>query len=289
MTLRHLEIFLAVCRFMSMTKAADSLHMTQPAVSKAIAELEVFYHKTLFDRIGRRLYLTEAGSALQNYASGILSRYEESVTYLRDGSSFQSCRLSVNVTAAETILADLCLMLQKEIPDLNLKLSVDNAAAIERQLRSNECDIAILDRREDLMFESVPLYRESVCFAASDQIFDGSALTEEQLLSHRLLLREPGSGTRACVEGWLQKISFPAGQIWQCTSDEVILEMAEKGLGIAVLPESYLSRHASRTHPVSAGDEPFVRRFYLVHLRSKYLNQSTLQCIRLIEQFCSGL
>ena len=84
MTLRHLEIFSAVCAQGSFTRAAEKLNMAQPAVSLAIRELEVFYNVRLFQRMNRRVYLTEAGSTLRQYADTVLSQMRESVEVLRE-------------------------------------------------------------------------------------------------------------------------------------------------------------------------------------------------------------
>ena len=83
MTLRHLEIFSAVCAQESFTRAAEQLNMAQPAVSLAIRELEVFYNVRLFERMNRRVYLTEAGRTLRQYADTVLSQFQESVEILR--------------------------------------------------------------------------------------------------------------------------------------------------------------------------------------------------------------
>ena len=84
MTLRHLEIFSAVCAQESFTRAAEKLNMAQPAVSLAIRELEVFYNVRLFERMNRRVYLTEAGRTLRQYADTVLSQFQESVEVLRE-------------------------------------------------------------------------------------------------------------------------------------------------------------------------------------------------------------
>lgn len=288
MTLRHLEIFLTVCRTMSMTKAAEQLNMSQPAVSKAIAELEDFYHAVLFDRIGRRICLSEAGTALKNYADTILSQYDESIAFLRDGSAFQNCRLGVNVTVGETILSDLCLYIEKEVPGIRLRVNVHNSAVIEQQLRDNDCDIAIIDRHDDPAFAAVPLYKENLVFAAASRLIPQSHILREDLGRYRLLLREAGSGNRSCIDPWLQKVSFPSSRIWESSSDEALLNMAEAALGIAVLPQSFLAAHRTNAvHTVAVGGEPFVRRFYLLSMNGKYLNQNTRQCMKAIADFCS--
>ena len=84
MTLRHLEIFRAVCARESITLAAEHLNMTQPAVSLAVKELEAFYGVQLLERMNRRIYITDAGRSLLQYADAVLSQFEESVRVLRD-------------------------------------------------------------------------------------------------------------------------------------------------------------------------------------------------------------
>lgn len=277
MTLRHLEIFLAVCRSLSMTEAAQQLNMSQPAVSKAVRELEDFYHVSLFDRVSRKLFLTSEGETLMNYASTILSQYEESVVCLRDASVFRTCRLSVNVSVAETRLDQICQEIMKEIPDIDLRITVNNSAVIGEMLHGNECDLAVIDRRDDPMLESIPLFEEELVLTASDSYWSKDTITAEEVLSVRLLLREAGSGNRSCIDPWLREISFPVSKSWQCSSDEVLMHMAEKGYGIAVLPKSYVLKN-SRLHPVTVPGVSFVRHFYLVYLLNKYLNRTAEQC-----------
>ena len=100
MTLRHLTIFRAVCQTESITLAAEHLNMTQPAVSLAVRELEDFYGVQLFERMNRRIYITEAGRTLLQYADKILSQYAESVQVLQEARHRGSCRFGVHVTLA---------------------------------------------------------------------------------------------------------------------------------------------------------------------------------------------
>ena len=285
MTLRHLEIFMAVCRTMSMSKAAKDLNMSQPAVSKAISELEAFYNTSLFDRLNRRIYLTEAGNALRQYADTILSQFNESVAYLRDGSSFQSCRMCVNVTAAESILNDLLSEIQEKLPDLNLTVGIYNSSAIEQMIRNNECDIGIIDRKDDQLFDSVDLYDEPLGLFASAEYYPDSTITADELLNCRLLLRESGSGNRTACESLLQTINYPASSIWESSSDEALILLAENHMGITILPISCVNQKR-KIHSIRADGFILSRSFYLVSLRNKYLNSQIRACMDVIYNFC---
>ena len=107
MTLRHLEVFSTVCAQGSFTRAAEKLNMAQPAVSLAIRELEVFYNVRLFERMNRRIYLTEAGRTLRQYADTVLSQMRESVEVLRESGARGTCAFGVHVTLGETRLAEI--------------------------------------------------------------------------------------------------------------------------------------------------------------------------------------
>ena len=140
-----MQIFRAVCEQKNVTRAAELLGMTQPAVSIAIRELESYYNAKLFDRIGRRIYLTEAGQALLGYADAILSQFDEATQVLRSGTSFMRCRLGVNVSVGETILPDILDCLERRIPGIKVEIYIGNTRNIEHRLSANDIDIAIAD------------------------------------------------------------------------------------------------------------------------------------------------
>lgn len=140
-----MQIFRAVCEQKNVTRAAELLGMTQPAVSIAIRELESYYNAKLFDRIGRRIYLTEAGQALLGYADAILSQFDEATQVLRSGTSFMRCRLGVNVSVGETILPDILDCLERRIPGIKVEIYIGNTRNIEHRLSANEIDVAIAD------------------------------------------------------------------------------------------------------------------------------------------------
>ena len=285
MTLRHLEIFMAVCRSMSMTQAAKDLNMTQPAVSKAVSELEAFYNVTLFDRLNRRIYLTEAGEALRQYAGDVITRFNESVSVLRDRTAFQTCRLCVNVTVGESILPQLVKQIRQKLPLLDLQIGIHNSSAIESMLRNNECDIGIIDHRNDQLFDSVFLYEEALGLFASRQYCAKTEMEPEELLDYRLLLRESGSGNRNATESLLQAISYPSSQIWESSSDQALISLAENHMGITILPHSCV-RNQRTLHEIHLENVQLKRRFHLVSLRNKYLNLQIRSCMDIIHDFC---
>ena len=288
MTLRHLEIFMAVCRTMSMSKAAVQLGMSQPAVSKAIAELEAFYNVSLFDRLNRRIYLSEAGTSLLHYAEVILSQFEESVSFLKDENKISTCRLSVNVTAGESFLCELIRTIEKKLPFLQLNVSVHNSKQIEQMIRANLCDIGIIDEKDDSQFDSVFLCEERLGLFVSEQYRIGETIEAADLTSHRLLLRENGSGSRAKADVLLAETDYPLSEIWESASDRTLIDLARNGFGIALLPVSCVSPKDGLKE-ITIRDKTLSRNLYLVSLRNKYLSTQIRECMKLICSFCAEL
>lgn len=287
MTLRLLEIFLAVCRTLSMTRAAEMLGMTQPAVSRAIYDLECYYGTALFERIGRKLYLTEAGNTLREHASSILSELEDVKDTLREDTMPSICRIGATLMAADILLKDLCLYLYQEIPEVQLNMSVYNASTIEDMLRHNECDLALTDRIDDPVFAYEPLMKQTLSFYVSNQRYPYDTITIDALKKQQLILRENGSGSSMAIMPFLKETGFPITAIWHCSENELLHSLAMAGLGFSFLPDAYVKKHEkTNLHRVAIENKQFERAIYLVRLNQKYLTRNLRTCAEKIKSFC---
>ena len=280
MTIRHMQIFRAVCEQKNVTRAAELLGMTQPAVSIAIRELESYYNAKLFDRIGRRIYLTEAGQALLGYADAILSQFDEATQVLRSGTSFMRCRLGVNVSVGETILPDILDCLERRIPGIKVEIYIGNTRNIEHRLSANEIDVAIADciaessdrQIEDFYVGEVsvvasPEMAEKIygslnereeCHGSLNERDEGHGLlndnvevrgslneritlTVDELARQRLLLREEGSGSRISLEAIFRAYGCAVEPVTVSTSDLCLLNLARRGFGVTILPRELVA------------------------------------------------
>lgn len=246
MTLRHLEIFSAVCAQESFTRAAEQLNMAQPAVSLAIRELEVFYNVRLFERMNRRVYLTEAGRTLRQYADTVLSQFQESVEVLRESGAQGACRFGVHVTLGETRLAGILAHLAEALPEITVRASIHNSRETERMILQNELDFAVVDNVTVSPHYLVePLCGEELAAVCAPGYLEGkNSLTLAELAEERLLLRERGSGTRNSVDAGLQGAGATAQPVVESVSTAALLACARAG------PWD----HAAA--PVSGGDGP---------------------------------
>lgn len=237
MTLRHLQIFKTVCDRMSVTGAAEALNMTQPAVSIAVRELEGFYGVRLFDRIGRKIYLTEPGRRLRADAEAILSRFEASKEAIRGGAGPSACRIGANATVAECFLAPLLSALRAAVPSLTVSVFIGNSREIEQRLSENAIDFALFDMVGDAPGCTVqPLFSEAMEAVCAWDFDCPDALSVPELAERPLLLREKGSGGRSCVDAVLEAHGCAPRPQAEGATNLGLLRLAESGLGIAVLP-----------------------------------------------------
>ena len=142
MTIRHIRVFLAVCESgCNMTRAAEMLHMTQPAVSLAIRELEQYYGVLLFDRIGRRLQITEAGRHLLRYAVHICVQFDEMETELRDWDTFGILRVGASITVGSQFLPKYVKAFSGIRPQTEVRAVVEPSDRLEKKILENELDL----------------------------------------------------------------------------------------------------------------------------------------------------
>ena len=288
MTLRHLQIFESVCAHMSITQAADALNMTQPAVSIAIKELEAFYNTKLFDRIGRKIYLTETGEKLRNYTDTIIEQFDVSVSDIRDKSNLVTCRIGVNVTVGEGYLSAIIRTLKEHLPELKLYITVDNTNAIESKLARNEMDFALTDTPADTHSLNVTrLHGEKMQIVCSPSFTAKSEVSVSELSEMPLLLREKGSGCRNCIDAVFDRAGYFPIPIAQSVSNLALIELAKCNMGVTILPISLVDSEiqSGALKCLTLSDGEFVRDYYLVYHIKKFLSPAVADCIELLKGF----
>ncbi len=295
MTLRHLNIFSEVCHHLSITKAADSLNMSQPAVSSAIRELESYYQTRLFERMNRRLYLTESGKYLLHHADAVLAELDETKEHLLDAASAAQIRVGSNVSFGQSYLADIITSFRQKYPDIPVFVTIQNSGCVEELLLRNQLDFAIADDLSDSdSFHRRLLLSEDVVAACSPdcaflpEMADPSAsgyselssrtplLTPKSLSRIPLLLREKGSGSRTVTDQLLRAYSINATIAAESISTQILIEFALRGHGLLLLPRAVLAPYfaAGALMPVAIDGVSLSRSYYLVYHRSKFLTQS---------------
>lgn len=300
MTLRHLNIFMEVCRSGSITRAAEELNMAQPAVSYAIRELESYYGVRLFERMNRRLYITEAGEQLMSYADSILVQFEEAKEVLKDRNAAAKIRIGTNVSYSVSKLPKLISGFRREHPEIPVYVRVENSAQIEEALIRNGLDFGIIDYpvKSELFFCDL-LEEDPVTVACSPdfvmeaegKIIEGrqqkgmesaeeKAKTKEQKTGELpFLLRESGSGLRNTADRIIQnmeKKGICPVIVMESTSIQSLIGACMEGMGLLVLPRNVLRPYLEdgRLKEIPIGGVNLVRQYYLVYHKSKFLTKS---------------
>lgn len=244
LNLHLLRMFAAVVENQGFSRAAAMLHVTQPAVSKAVRELEHQLDLPLIERSGgpRGIRLTEAGQALYEHARGIFAMERIALDDIRDRVDARRGRLRIGASttvASYWLPASLSRFLAIH-PDIELTLIVGNTAKIAHALVSGDLDVGFVEGRvEDTRIEVTPWKQEPLqIVVAWDSALSRRRRPSIEVLSHQTwLLRESGSGTRQVTESWLAANAIVPQRTLELGSNEAIARAVAAGAGLALLPE----------------------------------------------------
>lgn len=277
LTFRQLETFATVARLGSFSRAAEALHLTQPAVSIQVRQITESIGLPLFEHSGREIRLTAAGQELLRTARELddsWNRFESAVDALK---GLKKGRLRVAlVTTAKYFLPRMLGAFCQRYPDIEIELEVANRARIIERLRANEDDLYIMSfPPEELDVVATPfLDNPLVVVAPAAYPLPAGPLSLADLAPHPFLLRETGSGTRKAVDRHLAANGLTLKVKLALGSNEAIRDLVASGMGLAIL-----SRHVLGEHPEQEGLRilevagfPLQQPWSVVHLRQKILS-----------------
>ena len=280
MTIRHLKIFLAVCDGgCNTTRAAEALTMAQPAVSLALKELEQYYGVVLFDRVGRHLQITAAGKRLWEYASHITSLFDDMEKGMRDWDTFGLLRVGASITIGSQFLPNYVKAFYARHPGTEIRAVIEPSDRLEAQILGSDLDLALMEGVSHSPSLESEEYMEDhlvVICPARGRFVQGQTLTQEEFRSQKLLLREPGSGTRETFQQVMEEAGLSVEPIWEAMSTTALVNAVINGLGITVLPHRMVLGPLSKGLVISVRVEglEFRRKYYIVRHRAKYLTAS---------------
>lgn len=277
-TLRQLKVFAAVARHLSFTQAAQELCLTQPAVSMQVKQLEHQLDTVLFEQLGKRIYLTEAGREVYQYSRAITQQLDELQTVLDNLKGLEQgrLRLSVATTAnyfAPSLLGNFC----RRYPKVAVSLDVTNRHSLLAQLADNEVDLVIMGQPPPEMDLEAGAFMENplVVVAPPDHpLADRPAVPLARLEREVFLVRESGSGTRSAMQRFFDQHQVRITTGMEVGSDEAIKQSVQAGLGLGLLSQDTVQMELSlgRLVVLRVQDFPILRHWYVVHRRGKRLS-----------------
>lgn len=280
LTLRQLTLFESVARNLSYTRAAEELHLSQPAVSMQIRQLEDSAGLPLFERLGKSIYMTEAGEEMYTYSRNISQQLQELDDVMEALKGVQGGRLRLSVASTANSFATRILSaFSKLYTGTTYSLDVTNRKSLLDQLANNQTDIVIMGKPpEDLGIKlEVEAFMENplVIIAPPNHPLANSKkpISLERLIHEPFVMREKDSGTRIAMERFFREKGLEIETGMEMTSNSAIKQSVTAGLGLGVV--SYhtleLELEAKRLTILNVEGFPIRRQWHVVHLSGKRL------------------
>lgn len=274
--MHQLKVFEAAARHGSFTRAAEELFLTQPTVSMQIKQLTKSVGLPLFEQVGKRLFLTEAGREL--FATcreifNVISQFEITVADLK-GLKQGSLRLAV-ITTAKYIIPRLLGPFCELYPGIDVSLQVTNHEGILERMTANLDDLYIMSQLpEHLDIQFQPFLENPLMVFApvNHPLSTETNISLERLAQEPFIMREPGSGTRRAIQSLLEENGIKVKVKLELGSNEAIKQAIAGGLGISVLSRHTLLSDAHQFSILDVQHFPIKRTWYIVHPSGKQLS-----------------
>jgi DNA-binding transcriptional LysR family regulator len=276
---RRLQVFHAVAKHLSFTRAAETLFMTQPAVTFQVKQLEEHLNTRLFDRAQGRISLTPAGQLALEYAERILALSAELDTRLREmnGQAAGPLLIGASMTIGEYVLPQLIGKFKAQFPAVMPTLFVGNSEAVQERVAERTLDLGFIEGDSHL----ASLHSEMCCedelqvvCAPTHPLAKERIALPSALLQHPYINRAPGSGTRAVIDRYLQKAGVPPESlnvVVELGSPEAIKGLAATGLGFAIMSRVIAAKELQLGQLVQVPlAPPLLRNFSVVYPKERF-------------------
>lgn len=277
-TLRQLEAFTAVARHLSFTRAAEELSLSQPAVSMQIKQLESQMGQALFEQMGKKIYLTEAGRDVRQYARSILQQVDDLEAGLASLKGLERGTLSISVaTTAHYFAPKLLSIFCERYPGVNVKLDVTNRETLISQLENNTVDMVIMGRPPEEVDVDSGTFMENplVLIAPAEHPFTREkSIQLKRLEDEVFLVREQGSGTRKAMEMFFDQHGIQMSMGMEVSSDEAIKRSVQAGLGLGIMSRDAIQNEL-QLGLLTVPDVlhfPIMRQWFVMHRKGKRLS-----------------
>ena len=277
-TFRQLRVFNEVARHLSFVRAAESLHLTPPAVTMQIKELEGHVGMPLFERAGKKVSLTTAGEYMLVYARKILATVKDAEDAAARLQRAETGVLTIGmVSTAKYFMMRMLADFRSKHTGVDIRLSMGNREQLVRMLQANEVDIAVMGRPpKELQTRAEPFAAHPHVFVSAPDhpLVERGPLTLDDLRPYDFIVREPGSGTRVAMEKFFEDHHVEPRLKMQLHSNETLKQavMAGLGLGFVSLHTIGLEIEQGLIHVLDIKDAPVVRAWNVVHTQSKMLS-----------------
>lgn len=294
---RRLQVFYTVARLLSFTKAAEELHMTQPAVTFQVRQLEEQFNTRLFDRTHNRISLTEAGGRVYQCAQKIFELYSEMDNSVREltGDVSGVLILGASTTIAEYMLPVLLGDFKETHPDVTIRLKVANTDGIVSMVENNEIDLGVVEapvNNKNLVVEECRTDQLVMIVPPGHELANETSVPIQRLVDYPFICREEGSGTREVMIEALNTAGVNNTDLnlaMELGSLEAIKGAVEAGMGVSVLSKATLLKELKLGTLVAINLEPpMMRPFSFVHQKQKFRVRAMEELLSFARQYCES-
>jgi DNA-binding transcriptional LysR family regulator len=278
LSLRQMTVFLEAARQMNFARTAETLHLTQPAISMQIRQLEGVVGLPLFERVGKRLALTPAGELFRHHAARVLGELQDAEQALQSMKGLRSGQATVGlVSTAKYFAPKLLARFAERHRQIDIQFLVGNRETLINALRDNEIDFAVMGRPpEKLDATAEPIAENPHMLVAhkGHRLLRAVRFDFHELRNEAFLMREPGSGTRLVMEAVFKQHLFTPQRIMTLGSNESVKQTVMAGMGVSLLSLHTLELEL-RTGEIGLLDingTPVVRSWHLVNMAAKKLS-----------------
>ena len=277
-TLRQIEVFNAVARHQNYTRAAEELHLSQPAVSMQIRQLEEGIGLPLFEQVGKQMHLTDAGDQMYIYGREIAGLLDEAEIVFEAIKGVKHGNLTISVaTTASHFATRLLAEFAKQHEGITISLDVTNRQALRKQLENNEPDLVIMGQPPEGLDVEATAFMENplVMIAPADHPLIGKKkIPLSHFANENFVVREPGSGTRGATRRFFDEHGVPFNTGIEMTSNEAIRQAVEAGLGLGIVSihTLELELETARLDILDVQGFPIKRHWYVIQRKGKRLS-----------------
>ncbi|MEN3373469.1 LysR family transcriptional regulator [Dechloromonas sp. ZS-1] len=281
---RRLQVFHAVAKHLSFTRAADALFMTQPAVTFQVKQLEEQYGTRLFERRHGSIALTPAGEVALQYAERILALSDEMDTRIGEmtGEMRGPLLVGASTTIAEFMLPRVLGEFNALYPQVRARLIVANSESIESRVSELTLDVGLIEAPSKLagLESQVCCEDELQAVCAPDYPLAGmKSVKPRQLADYEYISREPGSGTREITDAYFRANKVPVEQLkmqMELGSPEALKGVVATGLGFAIVSRAVVAKETRLGELVAVPlQPPLTRNLYLIHPKDRFQSRLT--------------
>lgn len=284
MTIRDLEIFIEVVRAKNMSNAAKNLKISQPTVSHAISQIENEYNVKLFDRISKKLYITDVGLRLYDFALNILEQFEDTVIFLQSSSTAHNINLGVSSNFSSQFLLEIINDYEKKKEDVSLRVYVDSREKIIEKLNSGIINLAIIDGDAGICDNSAESFFEDEIFIISSKnsdIKDKEVLDAEDLKNKKFVLGDIDDNSKKMLLNFLRERGIPIDLKFICQNKDMVLNIVKNSDALSIGTFSSFKEEDVVKHRLE--DLSIKRTYYMVYHNDAFLKKDMKNFVNFVK------